>query len=111
MAAVRKLVFLNRLAPMAGQRPAELLEAALIAVAFDQEVHLVFQDDGVFQLTAEGMGEEAAEELAEMDHVWVEKESLAARGVKAEDLLIEAKVATRGRLKKLVAGMNAVFAA
>ena len=111
MAAVRKLLFVHRLAPLAGQRPAELLEAALIAAAFDQEVHLVFQDDGVWQLAAQGMGKEAAEELAEMDHVWVEKESLAAQGLTAEDLVIEAKVATRARLAKLVAGMNAVFAA
>lgn len=109
MARARKWVFLHRLPPDASRRAAELIEILLIAAAFDQELHVVFLDDGVYQL-AQGLPVEVAEELAELE-VWVERESLAARGLSAKALAVPARPVRRARIARLLAGQDAVFTA
>ena len=47
--AHKRFLFVNRRAPYGTGYAAEMLEAVLIAAAFDQSVHLAFLDDGVFQ--------------------------------------------------------------
>jgi len=124
MAGARKpksLAFLCRRSPWGSGHAAEMLEAVLIAGAFDQEVHLAFLDDGVFQLVAgqkpELLGRRPLEagfaELADLDveHVWVERESLAERGLAADQLTLKAAVIDRAAMTALLARMDAVFGA
>ena len=47
---IKKFMFLNRKAPYGTVYALEGLEVVLISAAFDQDVSLVFIDDGVFQL-------------------------------------------------------------
>jgi tRNA 2-thiouridine synthesizing protein C len=115
----KTLAFLCRRTPWGSGRAAEMLEAVLISGAFDQEVHLVFLDDGVFQLVAgqhpELLGrrplEEGFGELADLDveQVWVERESLVERGLDATILALSAKVLDRKAMTELLARMAAVF--
>ena len=117
----KTLAFLCRRSPWGSGHAAEMLEAALIAGAFDQEVHLAFVDDGVFQLVAgqrpERLGrrplEEGFAELADLDveHVWVERESLAERGLDPSRLALKATVLDRAAMTSLLARMDAVFGA
>jgi tRNA 2-thiouridine synthesizing protein C len=47
---VKKFLYLNRKAPYGTIYAWESLEVVLIGAAFDQEVSLMFVDDGVYQL-------------------------------------------------------------
>lgn len=117
----KTLAFLCRRSPWGSGHAAEMLEAVLIAGAFDQEVHLAFLDDGVFQLVEgqqpELLGrrplDEGFRELADLDveHVWVERESLVERGIDPARLIHPAAVIDRAAMTELLARMDAVFSA
>lgn len=117
----KKLAFLCRRTPWGSGHAAEMLEAVLIAGAFDQEVHIAFLDDGVFQLIAgqrpDLLGrrplDEGFDELAELDveHLWVERESLAERGIDPATLAHHATVIDRRAMAELLARMDAVVSA
>jgi tRNA 2-thiouridine synthesizing protein C len=117
----KTLAFLCRRSPWGSGHAAEMLEAVLISGAFDQEVHLAFLDDGVFQLIAgqkpELLGrrplEEGFAELADLDveHVWVERESLVERGLDTAAFALAATVLDRTEISALLARMDAVFSA
>jgi tRNA 2-thiouridine synthesizing protein C len=72
------------------------LEVVLIGAAFDQDVSLAFLDDGVFQLTkGQETGEIGVKNFSqafralgdyEVTRLYVEKESLAERGLTGADL-------------------------
>ncbi len=93
----KKFLYINRKAPYGTIYALESLEVVLIGAAFEQEVSLAFLDDGVFQLIE---GQNAADigmktfaktyrALGdyEVRKLYVEKESLAERGLTAEDLM------------------------
>lgn len=94
---VKKFMYMNRKAPYGTIYALEALEVVLIGAAFDQDVSLAFLDDGVFQLTkgqdTKGIGVKnfspAFKALGDYDvtKLYVEKESLAERGLTADDLM------------------------
>ena len=100
--AVKRFLFLQRRAPL-GSGP-ETLDGPLTAAAFDQEVHLAFLDDGVFCL----LTPIAALADHPLDHVWVERQSLAERGLAEGDLTVGAAPIDRARLAALMAEMDVV---
>ncbi len=87
---------MNRKAPYGTIYALESLEVVLIAAAFDQDISLVFADDGVYQLTknqdTNGIGmknfSKTYSALGDYDikKIYVEKESLDERGLTADDL-------------------------
>jgi len=94
---VKKFMYLNRKAPYGTVYALESLEVVLIAAAFDQDVSLVFQDDGVYQI-AKGMDTKAIGQknfsptykaLGDYDinKIYVDKQSMADRGLSKEDIL------------------------
>jgi len=94
---VKKFMYLNRKAPYGTVYALESLEVVLIAAAFDQDVSLVFQDDGVYQI-ARGIDTKAIGQknfsptykaLGDYDinKIYVDKQSMADRGLTKEDLL------------------------
>ncbi len=93
----KAFMIVNRRAPHGTIYALESLEVALIATAFGQKVSLAFIDDGVYQLckkqNTSGIGLKNFSQtflaLGDFDikDVYVEKESLAARGLKVSDLL------------------------
>jgi tRNA 2-thiouridine synthesizing protein C len=115
----KRFLFLNRHPPHNGGYAAEMLDIALIAASFDQQVHLAFLDDGVFQLVrgqrpdAIGRRDFAAQffDLAEydIDQVWVERESLDERGLSEEALMIPATVVPRTELVALMSEADVVI--
>jgi len=94
--AMKKFLYMNRRAPYGTVYALESLEVVLIGAAFDQDVSLVFMDDGVYQLTkgqkTEGIGMKnfsptfSALGDYEVNKIYIEKESLEERGLTLEDL-------------------------
>jgi len=93
----KKFMYVNRRAPYGTVYALESLEVVLIGAAFDQDVSLAFVDDGVYQLVknqqpqAIGMKNfsPAFKALGDYDvnKIYVELESLQARGLSQDDLL------------------------
>ncbi len=94
---VKKFMYMNRKAPYGTIYALEALEVVLIGAAFDQDVSLAFIDDGVFQLTKDQNTDDigiknfspAFRALGDYDvtKLYVEKESLAERGLTQDDLM------------------------
>ena len=96
MSQTKKFVYMNRTAPYGTVYALESLEVVLIAAAFEQEVQLVFIDDGVYQLTkgqsTDGIGMKnfsktyAALGDYDVNQIYVDEQSLKDRGLTMDDL-------------------------
>src|SRR5210317_1811984 len=94
--STKKFMYLNRKAPYGTVYALESLEVVLIGAAFEQNVKLVFMDDGVFQLTKgqdpEGIGMKnfsktyAALGDYDISQIYVDEASLSERGLTIDDL-------------------------
>jgi len=116
---VKKFMFVNRKAPYGTIYALESLEVVLISAAFDQDVSLVFVDDGVFELKkgqdTAGIGMKnfsptyRALEGYDIEKLYVEKESLEARGLTEDDLLVEVQVVDKAQLADLMDDQDVVL--
>jgi tRNA 2-thiouridine synthesizing protein C len=112
-------MFVNRKAPYGTIHALESLEVVLIAATFDQDVSLVFVDDGVYQLVkgqqtqAAGMKNFSptyrALEGYDVEKLYVERASLQARGLSASDLLVAVEVLDTAALATLMAEQDVVL--
>ena len=94
---VKKFLYLNRKAPYGTIYAWESLEVVLIGAAFDQEVRVMFVDDGVYQLTkgqdTAGIGMKNFSPTYrtlgdyEVKSIYVDKDSLESRGLTQDDLV------------------------
>ncbi len=117
--AVKRFMFVNRKAPHGTIYALEALEVVLISAAFDQDVSLAFLDDGVHQLrqgqNAKALGMKnfaptfRALDDFDIDKLYVEAESLAQRGLSAEDLIVPVEVVDRERMSALMAEQDVVM--
>ena len=116
---VKKFMFVNRKAPYGTIYALESLEVVLITAAFDQDVSLVFLDDGVFQLkkSQQTKGIEIknfsptyrALEGYDVEKLYVEKESLDARGLTEDDLLVDVTVLSSAEMGALMDEQDVVL--
>lgn len=116
---VKRFMLVNRRAPYGTIYALECLELVLVAAAFDQRVSMVFLDDGVYQLkksqdtTGIGMKNFSATYRAlpdyDVEKIYVEKESLLARGLSAEDLVIPVEVVAANDLREIMAQQDVVI--
>ncbi len=117
--AVKKFMFVNRKAPYGTIYALESLEVVLISAAFDQDVSLVFQDDGVYQLkkAQQTKGIETknfsptyrALEDYDVEKLYVSKESLEERGLTEADLLVPVIVLDRAAMGALMDEQDVVL--
>ncbi|HEX20422.1 MAG TPA: sulfurtransferase complex subunit TusC [Acidiferrobacteraceae bacterium] len=97
MSVTKKLMYINRRAPYGTIYAWESLEVVLIGAAFEQDVSMAFIDDGIYQLLKGqdtndiGMKNFSPTYSAlgdfEVTQIFVEKESLEARGLALDDLM------------------------
>ncbi len=116
---VKKFLYVNRRAPYGTIYALECLEVALITAAFDQEESLIFMDDGVFQLKKNqdssdiGMKNFSKTYRAlddyDVERIYVEKESLEARGLTADDLIIPVEVLSSEELREIIDKQDVVI--
>jgi len=97
MSTIKQFLYVNRKAPYGTVYALESLEVVLIGAAFEQDVRLLFMDDGVFQLVK---GQDSSDSeiknfsptynaLGDYDinKIYVDKQSLEERGLSLDDLL------------------------
>ena len=115
----KKFMFVNRTAPYGTVYALESLEVVLISAAFEQDVSLVFVEDGVFQLK-KGQQTKGIEtknfsptyralEGYDVEKLYVERESLAARGLAEDDLVVDVTVLSSTELGKLMDEQDVVL--
>ncbi len=116
---VKKFLFVNRKAPYGSVYALEGLEVVLISAAFDQDVGLAFLDDGVYQL-AKGQNPKGIEtknfsptyralEGYDIEKLYVERESLEARGLTEDDLLVDVTVLDAAGMAALMDEMDVMI--
>jgi tRNA 2-thiouridine synthesizing protein C len=116
---VKRFMYVNRRAPYGTIYALECLEVVLVAAAFDQDVSVVFLDDGVCQLKKDqdttGIGMKnfsktyGALDDYDVEKIYVEKESLDARGLTADDLVIPVEVLPADDLRDVMAQQDVVI--
>jgi tRNA 2-thiouridine synthesizing protein C len=118
-AIVKRFMYVNRRPPHGTIYALECLEVVLITAAFEQFESLVFIDDGVYQLKKDqdttGIGTKnfsktyRALDDYDVERIYVEKESLDARGLTADDLIIQPEILTTDELREIMAKQDVVF--
>jgi tRNA 2-thiouridine synthesizing protein C len=118
-AVVKKFMFVNRKAPYGTIYALEGLEVVLISAAFDQDVSLAFLDDGVYQLLkgqqTKGLDVKnfsptyRALEGYDVEKLYVERESLEARGVKEDQLLVPVQVVSAQEMAELMEQQDVII--
>ncbi len=116
---IKKFMYVNRRAPYGSVYALESLEVVLVGAAFDQDVSVVFADDGVFQLKK---GQDTAEvemknfsptyralEMYDVEKLYVEKESLETRGLTEDDLVVPVEVMSSSEIGKLMEQQDVVL--
>jgi tRNA 2-thiouridine synthesizing protein C len=95
----KKLLFISRHAPYGSSLAKDALDAILAASAYDQQLSLLFMDDGVFQLLANQAPENISQKsfaailpvlpIYEINSIYVHDESLKKRQITLNELVIE----------------------
>ncbi len=116
---IKKFMFVNRKAPYGTVYALEALEVVLISAAFEQDVSMAFVDDGVYQLM-KGINTEGTElknfsktyralDGYDIEKLYVEQESLEARGLTEDDLLVDVTVMSAAELAATMAEQDVVI--
>ncbi|MBV1905965.1 MAG: sulfurtransferase complex subunit TusC [Pseudomonadales bacterium] len=97
MSTRKNILFIQRAAPYSSAIAFESLEAILVAGVFDQQVSVLFLDDGVYQLcqhNASILGTRNVSKLCEslpmydIDKIYVSEASLQQRGLQSRFLCL-----------------------
>ena len=116
---IKKFMFVNRKAPYGTIYALEGLEVVLISAAFEQDVSLAFVDDGVYELKkaqdTKALGQKnfsptyRALEGYDIEKLYVERESMEARGLSEDDLLVDVQVVSSAEMAALMAEQDVVI--
>ena len=116
---MKKFMFVNRKAPYGTIYALESLEVVLIAATFDQDVSLVFMDDGVYELVkgqqTKGIGIKnfspsyRALEGYDVEKLYVDRQSLEQRGLTEKDLLVPVEVLDTEQMADLMEQQDVVL--
>lgn len=109
---VKKFMYVNRKAPYGTIYALESLEVVLIGAAFEQDVSVVFIDDGVFEIV-KGQDTAGIEmknfsntykalEMYDVEKLYVSKDSLEERGLTEDDLIVDVELKTAAELTALM---------
>jgi|SRR3989344_1740315 len=116
---IKKFLYVNRKAPYGTIYALESLEVVLISAAFDQDVSLAFLDDGVYQIM-KGQHTKAIDvknfsptyralEGYDIEKLYVDKESMEARGLKEDDFIVPVKVLSTAEMADLMQSQDVVL--
>ncbi|NOZ11085.1 MAG: sulfurtransferase complex subunit TusC [Gammaproteobacteria bacterium] len=116
---VKKLGYVNRKAPYGTVYALESLEVVLIGAAFDQDVSVIFMDDGVYQLK-KGQDTKASEmknfsptyralEGYDVEKLYVEKESMDTRGLSADDLIVPVEIKSSEEIMQIMEDQDIIL--
>ena len=116
---IKKFLFVNRKAPYGTIYALESLEVVLITATFDQDVSLVFIDDGVYELVkgqqTKGIGIKnfspsyRALDGYDVEKLYVDQASLDERGLSESDLLVPVEVLDAQQMGELMAQQDVIL--
>jgi tRNA 2-thiouridine synthesizing protein C len=116
---IKKFMYVNRRAPHGTIYAQESLEVVLVGAAFDQDVSVVFIDDGVYQIRKDqdtsAIGTKNFSktfrvlEMYDVEKLYVEKESMQARGMTEDDLNVPVEVKTSEEIGRLMEEQDVVL--
>ena len=116
---VKKFMFVNRKAPYGTIYALESLEVVLITATFDQDVSLVFMDDGIYELVKgqqpKGIGIKnfspsyRALDGYDVEKLYVDQDSLAQRGLTEKDLLVPVEVLDSAEMGQLMQQQDVIL--
>ena len=121
MAAGNKqiITFISRSAPYNSDAAFACLDMVLAFAVFDQNVNYLFRDDGVYQLLADQQGEAVQQktlgaalealDLYGVKNVWVDGQSLKARGLAEKDLCLPVQLIDAAATERLLSDSRQVF--
>ena len=115
----KRFMIVNHRPPHGTLHAWESLDLTLTAAAFEQEVSVVFLDDGVYQLLAgQDTGQIDIKNFApafrafkdhDIHHVYVEAEALSRRGLSTDDLLIDVDLIDTSTLCRLMTEQDIIL--
>lgn len=95
----KKILLISRHAPYGSSIAREALDAALAAAIYDQDLSLLFMDDGVFQLLKDQQAQEISQKnftsmlsalpFYDIEKIYIHQESLEQRAIAIENVLVE----------------------
>lgn len=117
---MKKILFISRQAPYGNATAREALDALLAASAYDQDISLLFMDDGVFQLMIEQNPKDIQQknlgaslqalELYGVENLYIQEESLKKRGLALDDLSLEnLQVLNADQIKQLMSQQDQIL--
>ncbi|MFU8837767.1 MAG: sulfurtransferase complex subunit TusC [Thiohalomonadaceae bacterium] len=116
---VKKFMYVNRKAPHGTVYALESLEVVLIGAAFEQDVSVVFIDDGVFEIVKGQVTTEVemknfsntykALEMYDVEKLYVSKDSLEERGLSEDDLIVDVEVKTAAEIAALMEEQDVIL--
>lgn len=115
---MKRYLFVMRRLPHVSNHVQETLDQLLTTAAFDQDVCVLFVDDGVLQLkygqnpAASALKDTAAIfkalSIYDVDSLYVESESLLSRGLSVEDLMLPVQVIKRIDVNALIGRQDVI---
>ena len=116
---IKKFLYVNRKAPYGTVYALESLEVVLIGAAFEQDVSMLFVDDGIYEITkgqnTDGIGMKnfsktyRALEMYDVEKLYVDQRSLDERGLTTDDLLVDVEVITTEQIQDLMEDNDVVL--
>jgi tRNA 2-thiouridine synthesizing protein C len=114
----KRILFLLRQPPYSTSHALEALEAILVAGVFEQDVSVLFKDDGIWQLITEQDGVELGTRTVskvlqalpeyEVSKLFVCADSLARHGLGPSDLVLPVASLTLAEQSALIKAQDAV---
>ena len=115
----RKFMFVNRKAPYGTIYAQELLEVVLISGAYEQDITVVFIDDGVFALKK---GQDTKDinmknfsptyralDGYDIEKIYVDKTSMDARGLTPDDMIVDVEIKTSEEIALLMQEQDVII--
>ncbi len=115
----KKFLFVHRKAPYGTFHGRELMDASLMAAAFDQTLSILYLDDGVFMLhkgqQPENIDSQNFSAPLEnfsaygIKNLYADEHSMQQRGLKAGDLLLDVKLLNSEEISELMDGQDIII--
>lgn len=109
----KKILLINRTAPYGSALAKDALDATLAAAVYEQDLSVVFMDDGVFQLSKNQLSDALQQKnfasmltafpLYDINKIYVCSDSLNKRSLSTDDLVIDTTPLSGDQLRELVA--------
>jgi tRNA 2-thiouridine synthesizing protein C len=117
--AMKKFMFINRKAPYGTIYALESLEVVLITATFDQDVSLLFMDDGIYEIVKWQQTKDIglknfspsyrALEGYDVEKLYVDAASLTQRGLSEADLLVPVQVLDTHQVAQLMQEQDVIL--